>query len=111
MAIVPKDKLLQIRIDNDLLERFSAIADVHHVSVSGLLRSVMGRYVDHFEQRIRKDAEWAATQASRASAAAGVDLVEKQTVGPLRQPESLAERIKAERAAKKAKKLKRDERF
>jgi hypothetical protein len=111
MPVIPKDKLLQVRLDQSFFDRFSALADQQDTTVSALVRGIMGQYVSHMEQRMRKDAEWAATLESRRQAVPVSPEPRKPPVEPVRKPESLSERIKAEREAKKAKKQKREDRF
>lgn len=69
MPIQPKDKLLQVRIDRGLYDRFAALADSKDLTVSGAVRGFMRYHVDQADARARKDAEWAATLAARAAAA------------------------------------------
>lgn len=99
--MITKDKMLQIRIEQDLLERATALAGVHGWSVSAFVRNVLLRAVQQLEDRVRKDAEWAATLESRAAAAAAsprppaVDAPE----GPLARKMRLAKEVKAKKKA------------
>jgi len=109
MAVIPKSKVIQLRVEPELFDKFSARADLNDTTVSALIRGLMKNYVHQVEQRERKDAEWAATLESRrqaASAAAGVQL---PPVVSVRVPQSLSERRKAEKLAKDARKARKAE--
>lgn len=69
MAIIPKTKVIQLRVEPALFDRLVARADVVDSNVSGLIRGVMRQYLTNVEEKDRKDAEWAATVNSRAAAA------------------------------------------
>lgn len=108
MPVQTKDKLLQVRIDQELYDRFSIFADSKNATVSAAVRGVMRHYVEQFEVRARKDAEWAATLASRAAAARSTEVAQKSPVGPVDRSEGYvlphqtrAQRRKAERDAAK----------
>ena len=71
MPVVPKSKTIQLRIDPDFFDKFSAECDGSNVSVSEAIRRLMVGYLNHADQRRQKalkDAEWAATLESRAKA-------------------------------------------
>lgn len=114
MAIVPKTKVIQLRVDPELFDKFSARADANDTTVSAMIRGLMNGWLNHVERRERKDSEWAATLESRRQAVSASPEPRKppvEPVEPVRKPGSLSERMKADREAKKAKKQKREDRF
>jgi hypothetical protein len=70
MAIIPKSKIIQLRVEPEFFDRLTVRADANNTSVSGLIRGVMGQYLRSVEEKDRKDAEWAATLNARAASAA-----------------------------------------
>jgi predicted transcriptional regulator len=111
MPIKTKDKLLQIRVEQDLFDRFSALCDRKGYSVSAAIRWSMNDSVSRYEQRVAKDAEWAATLESRSKAASAAESVEKPYSVPLIDPRTPVEtafqkkrRIEKEQKAFKTKK-------
>lgn len=101
MPVHTKDKLLQIRIEEDLFRRAAVIADRKGMTLSAFVRSCLGAAVLQLEERARKDAEWAAIQLSRSVAARAAELQEKPVAGPLLKTESAL--VKSRRLAKQAK--------
>jgi antitoxin component of RelBE/YafQ-DinJ toxin-antitoxin module len=112
MPIQPKNKLIQIRLDEALFDRFTAIADSNNATVSGMVRALMWRYIEQFENRTRKEAEWAATLASRAAAVAASESPVKQLVEPVVASEGpLARKRRLEKEAKESRMAKRHNRY
>lgn len=109
MPVIPKSKVLQIRVEPELFDKFSARADINNMTVSALIRGLMKRYIDQVETRERKDAEWAATLESRRKAASAAVGVELPPVASVRVPVSLSERRQAEKMAKAARKARKEE--
>jgi hypothetical protein len=104
MPVIPKSKTIQLRIEPDLFDKFSAECDAGNVSVSFAIRRLMVAYLDHAEQRRRKaskDAEWAATLESRRQGASASSSVEKPLVGPSGKSEGpVARRMRLKKEAK-----------
>jgi 2-keto-4-pentenoate hydratase len=72
MAIIPKSKTVQLRVEPEFFDRLSARSDLTNTSVSGLIRKVMLAWLQHQEDREAKqksDDEFAAVLASRSAAA------------------------------------------
>jgi anti-sigma-K factor RskA len=110
MAIVPKTKTIQLRVEPELFDKFSARADIKDTTVSAIIRGLMIDWIRHVEHRERKDAEWAATLESRRNAVLDQAASQKPAaVAPVAS--TLSDRRKAEKLAKEAKRLKRDQRF
>jgi len=109
MAIIPKSKVIQLRVEPELFDKLSARAELNDTTVSGIIRDLMKRWLHQVEQRERKDAEWAATLESRREAASVSTGVQLSPVAPPRQSQSLSERRKAEKLAKAARKAWKEE--
>lgn len=114
MPVIPKSKTIQLRVDPELFDKFSAEADANDISVSAALRGLMRTWIKQMDQRRerdRKDAEWAATLESRRRAALAASQAEKPSVGSVNKPMSLSEKRKAEKAAKDARKARKADRY
>lgn len=109
MAVIPKSKVIQLRVEPELFDKFSARAEQYDTTVSAIIRSLMNTYIRQMENREKKDAEWDATLESRRQAASAAVGVELPSVAPVRVPVSLSERRKAEKLAKAARKARKDE--
>jgi len=110
MAIVPKTKTIQLRVEPELFDKFSVRADIKDTTVSAMIRGLMMDWIRHVEHKERKDAEWAATLESRRNAVLE-QMVAQKPVAAVPVPSTLSDRRKAEKLAKEAKRLKREERF
>lgn len=111
MALIPKTKVIQVRVNQEFFDNLTQFADDKNTTVSHLIRGVVGSWVHQHQERARKDAEWAATLESRrvaASVATGVDL---PPVPAARAFQTLSERRQAEKLAKQAKAAKRADKF
>lgn len=113
MAITPKSKTVQFRVDADLFDEFSREVDYcDGASVSSILRSAMHLFIKQMQQRRKNEisnAEWAATLESRRKAASAAVGVELPPVAAVRVPASLSERRQAEKMAKAARKARKEE--
>lgn len=112
MAIVRKDDLFQVRCRSEDLGAFEAACRQQGIKPTDCIRRFMAGYVEDVE---RKAASKARYEASKAPAPVVADVVppasEKSRVEPIRQPQSLSERRKAEKLAKQAKTAKREGRY
>lgn len=114
MPVVPKSKTIQFRVDPELFDKFSAEADANGTSASAVLRGFMRSWVEQMARRREKavkDAEWAATLESRRQAVVAVQGEKKSPVGPVNKPMSLSEKRKAEKAAKDARRARKEDRY
>lgn len=111
MAVIPKAKVVQLRVEQEFFDKLSHLADVKNTTVSAMIRGVMGSWLHQVEQKARKDAEWAATLESRRLAASVSTASQKPPVEAIRAPQTVSERRKAEKLAKQAKAARREDRY
>jgi hypothetical protein len=102
MPIVTKDKMLQIRLEQELFDRAGVIADFYGMTVSAFVRNLINRGVDQMEKKAVSDAKWDATLAARAAAAASAEGAVIAPEGPLARKRRLEKGVKDTRAKKKA---------
>lgn len=116
MAIIPKTKTVQFRVEAELFDNFSREVDLcdQGVTVSAILRSAMKMFIADRQRRRKTEisnAEWAATLESRRKAALAAEAEKKPPVGPVNKPMSLSEKRKAEKAAKEARRARKEDRY
>ena len=114
MSVITKDKVMQVRLEQDLYERVAAVADHHRMSVSSLVRGYLLHQVNAFERKVVSDGQWAATKASRSAAvrAAEIDPRQGDLISPVVPPVALlSEKRASEKAAKERLKKKREEKW
>lgn len=111
MALKRKDTLVQFRIDAETLGLFQERCDHYGETVSQALRGAILAMNNHY----RKQVPVSVSKPSEPSLPFGGAEVspepEKPAVAPVRQPQSLSERRKAEKLAKQAKMAKREGRY
>lgn len=111
MAIVRKDKVLQVRVDEALLAQFEESCAWLGVRPTARIRALMAADFLLYEKKLANQAKWAATRLKEQTPASVSTVAQKASVAPSVQPVSLSEKLKAQREAKKAKKKKREDKW
>jgi hypothetical protein len=112
MAIVRKDDLFQVRCRSEDLTAFEEACRVVGIKPTECVRRFMVDYAERVAKKVAAKAQSEAVRTSRPGPVVAVSPVpEKSPVGPVRQPQSLSERRKAEKLAKQAKIAKREGRY
>lgn len=110
MPVTPKTKLLQVRIEQDLFDRFTAACDDLDQTVSSTVRFFIREKLAAYEKKAA--ASKARQEAVSSAIATEVPTnVKKPPVEAIRKPQSLSERRAAERAAKAARKARKAENY
>jgi hypothetical protein len=112
MAVVRKDDVFQVRCRTEDLAAFEDACRTVNIKPTECVRRFMAEYVERVKRKEAAKAQYEAAKASRPGPVVAVPPVpEKSPVEPLRQPQSLSERRKAEKLAKQAKIAKREGRY
>jgi hypothetical protein len=112
MAIVKKDDVLQVRCRSEDLALFEHACRAVEIKPTECIRQFMKWYVKDVATKMARKAQYEAAKASRPGPVVAVPPEpEKSLVEPVRQPQSLSERRKAEKLAKQAKIAKREGRY
>jgi hypothetical protein len=112
MAIVRKDDVFQVRCRSEDLAAFEHACRAVEIKPTECIRQFMKWYVKDVEKKTASKARYEAAKVSCPAPVVAVPPVpEKPPVGPVRQPQSLSERRKAEKLAKQAKIAKREGRY
>lgn len=116
MAIVPKSAVLQVRLDPRFLDRFKAVCEHADIKPAQAARIILETYVVQAEEKLRKASKTASEAISKAAGAEVSEEVKELPVERSKQSQvpskvSLADRMRAEREAKKAKAKKREDRW
>lgn len=99
---VTKDKVFQIRLEQDLFDRISRVADSYDMSLSALIRSYLRHQVKNFEHKEAMTSEYDVKLASRAAAAVAAGVSPDAPESPLVRKRRLEKAAKDFRAKKKA---------
>jgi hypothetical protein len=105
MAIIPKTKTVQFRVETELFDNFAREVELcDGVSVSSVLRSAMKLFISDRQRRRKTEisnAEWAATLQSRREATSVSTVPEKPPVGASGKLEGpVARRMRLKKEAK-----------
>lgn len=111
MALKRKDTPVQFRIDAETLQLFQARCDHYDETVSQALRKAIHMMNEHYLKQVTRAAPKPAGDVLPSEGVDTLEEVKKPSVEPVRQPQSLSERRKAEKLAKQAKMAKRQDRF
>lgn len=111
MAIKPKKAVLQIRLDSEDLERFQDACEESGETASATLRRVIRRIIADADARAEREALKLAKAFPLPSGVQVSPGLQKSLAGPVRQPQSLSERRKAEKMAKDARQARKDDRY
>lgn len=110
MPVTPKTKLLQVRIEQDLFDRFAAACDDLDQTVSSAVRFFIRDKLAGYEKR----AEAARSRQEAVSSAIATEVpssVKKSPVGLVCKPQTASQMNAARKEAKKALKAKRADKF
>lgn len=111
MAIVRKDKVLQVRVNEAQLQQFEQSCAWLGVRPTERIRALMNADFLLHQQKLSNQAKSASVPSKDVKAASVLTIAKKAPVAPPVQPMSLSERIKADRQAKKLKKQKREDKW
>lgn len=116
MAIVKKTHVLQVRCLPADFVVFEDACKLAGIKPAERIRRFMVEEAALMQRRAASAAAWQSTKSARAAAVATkatqASLApQKPSVGPVRQPETLSERRKIEKAAKESRKAKKEDRY
>jgi hypothetical protein len=114
MALVRKTDVIQVRCRPEDLAAFEDACHLVGIKPTERIRRFMVDEAALIQRRVANNAAWHATKAARVAAVAAIPPqvstpLQKSSVEAVRQPQSLSERRKAEKALKDARKRRKED--
>lgn len=111
MAIVPKNKVLQVRVHEVQLKQFERVCSYLGVRPTVRIRELMNADFVRYQSKLALASKTASEPSSEPAATSVLVQPQNEPVRPPVKSGGLSERLKAEREAKKLKKKKREDKW